>query len=375
MQKALVTLMIAVLTAVTVMAQATVTPYGLAQYRLRLQIYSRTPDVLDKQSAMDYANQLAFFAGMKVKVNDQVSMQFQAGNDWVATDTINWGANNYWGIRGTDYPYFHLAYAKYDAGFLYVVAGIQPVASNGPLDLIDRSRVTGNYQAAGLVSWIVGTNNGLTGLKIGAPIVKGDFKLGVELLSTATSFRSQALAAEPKSNPSATMLLLDIPMSVSGLTIIPQAVVILNRNYDDSLEKGDHEVGGGFAASYKIMDGVTANACVGGAVNSNKNSLMNDVTPSAEFKNMGVIAGAGASIKAGPGNAIVDFKFSTDENKEVTDSKSSYIYIDAKYGWDANKNFQMMPRVRFFIANYPENNLVYDSKMEVRPELIFTGKF
>ncbi|MFH0921502.1 MAG: hypothetical protein V1913_14215 [Fibrobacterota bacterium] len=377
------------------------TPYGQAQYRLRLRMFNQTPLTGDAYSTLDYANQLGFLAGLKVKVNDEVFMQFQAGNDAISTEAVSWSTNN-WGAVGHTKgvsPYFHLAYAKYTSKMMYIVAGIQPVASNGPLDLVERSMIANNYKEAGLVTWIVGTNNGMAGLKLGAPILKEGFKLGAELFTSVTATRSQTLMLDAKSNPSSVMLLLDLPMSVSALTLTPQAVAIVNRNYNSTTEKGDHEVGGGFAASYKVMDGFSVTACLGVAMVANTNSGVGVVTTTKtlltnvdtlhnnalykttydtakEYTQQGIIGGLGATYKVGPGNAIIDFKYSSDENTSLVDSKSSYIYFDGKYGWDVNKNFQIMPRVRIFLTQFDKlATTTLESKMETRPEVIFTGKF
>ncbi len=367
------------------------TAYGMAQYRLRVQQYSLTPDAGESKSKMGYANQIGYMAGLKVKVNENLSMQMQVGNDFISTEGVAWTANN-WSAVGhaqtiavTDtagnivgtvaknglYPYFHLAYAKLEMKILYIVAGIQPVASNGPLDLIERSMISNNYKKAALVTWIVGTNGGCAGLKIGAPILNGELKIGAELFTTVTEQRAQSYAVEPVGNPSATMLLLDLPVAVANLKVTPQIVAILNRNYSTSLEDGDNEIGYGLAGSYKVNNELSATFCFGMAALSNKNS---EADSTKVYENSGMVLGAGASYKVGPGAAIVDFKYSTNNNAKVDKSNSSYVYADAKYGWDLNKNFQIMPRLRLFISQLEETD-ANKSEMEIRPEIIFTGKF
>ncbi|MBL8029543.1 MAG: hypothetical protein JNL74_24220 [Fibrobacteres bacterium] len=383
----------AVVVAQDVPAGPKLTAYGMAQYRLRMQTYSLTPDTGSAQSKMGYANQVGYMAGLKVKINDNVSMQFQAGNDFVSTEGVSWAANNWSAVghaptatiydtlnkvsgtvaKNSLYPYFHLAFAKWETSKLFIVAGIQPIASNGPLDLIERTSVpnTNNYKSAALITWVVGTNASCAGLKVGAPILNGGVKVGAELFSTVVSPRTQAFAADPIGNPSASMFVLDIPVSVAALKVTPQVVAILNRNYSTALKAGDNEIGYGLAGSYKVNDMLNTTFCFGMASLSNANS---DTTTGKVYENAGMVVGAGASYKVGPGAAIVDFKYSSDENKKVVDSKSGYVYADAKYGWDVNKNFQIMPRVRFFLKQYEKTN-ANTSEQEIRPELIFTGKF
>lgn len=363
------------------------TTYGLAQYRLRAQIFSQKNDSVADFKEMDYANRIVYYLGLKIKVNEQVSMQFQAGNDWVPTEDVTWLTNenpnpisNSFDAANKSglYPYFHLASVKYDAGFMYLVAGKIAVASNGPLDLLERSlRPAGNYAGAACISWVVGTNGTMSGLKLGAPILKDNFKLGAELFTTVTEFRKQTLAVDPKSNPSAVMFVLDVPMSGAALTITPQVTMVLNKVYNPVNEKGDNETGAGLTAGYKIKDGVTVKANFGLAMISNKNSADTtfDAANPAVFDNNGLMVGAGTAVKVGRGNAYLDIQYSTDENKNVADSKSSYLFGDVKYGFNCNKNFVIMPRVRFFMTTYAKTDMARESKLEIRPELMFTGQF
>jgi hypothetical protein len=425
--------------AATPPAGPTFTTYGTAQYRLRLRVFSNsTKDTMiivktdtvrspkASQSEMDYMNQIAYFVGLKIKVNEKVSMQFQAGNDWVATEDVSWLGNNNWSAKSGLYPYFHLAFAKYDAGCVYVVAGKQQVNNNGPLDLIDRSlrspkpTVGVNYAGAALVSWVVGTNGNMMGLKVGAPILKDNFKLGAELFTSVIDARAQTFVdlktnlakEEAYKNPSSTMLVLDVPMSIDKLTITPQIVGIINRIYNPRTGKGDHETGGGLTAAYKINDMVSVNAGGGVAMISNEHSRAASLEPTTTttanlvsgvvggakttyadtnyilFKQTGMIVGAGTVIKAGPGNVFFDLKYSSDKNSENAKMDGSFVFADLKYGWSVNKNFILMPRVRLFQSTVNSMNAVnvYDpavktrravleSQTEIRPELIFTGSF
>jgi hypothetical protein len=287
--------------------------------------------------------------------------------------------------------------AKWDAKCLYIIGGIQPVANNGPLDLIERSMLTSNYKNAALVGWPVGTNGNMAGLKFGAPILKEGFKLGAELFTSVTAPRTEVIAKTPKSVMSATMLLLDLPMSMAALTLTPQVVAILNRNYNAATEQGDNEMGFGFGAGYKVWDGFTLSASLGlamlantkggvGAVTTTTKDTVDPVTnylvrtskndTAKEYKENGMVFGVGGVYKIGPGSAMLDIKYSTDEDKNIANSKSSYVFTDAKYAWDLNKNFQFIPRVRLFLNQFdttPAQKV--KSNMEIRPELIFSGKF
>lgn len=411
MKKTLVLFIILLLTALLSAEEAgiTATPYGMAQYRLRLKVCNQTPTSGEAQKAMDYFNMIGYDAGAKIKLNTQTSMQFQVGNDCISTEEVDFNANNY--TKKGLYPYFHLAYAKFDPGRMNVAFGIQPVVSNGPLDLLDRSLRNRNYACASQLQWAVGTNNSMMGLKLGAPLVKGEFNLNAELFTTIIEKRTQLLAVEPKSNPSAVMFVLDLPMTIiKDLAVTPQAAAILNRNYNSITESGDHEIAGGFSANYKLNPIASFCASAGAARLSNENSrpviakmetllfidttawtkkMHIDTTFQPACKQAGLIFGVGTVVNAGPGKINFDIKYSSDENQEVAESKSGYFFADLKYSCVINKYLVLMPRIRVFRSQYGANDLIVntvseaakrngvklDSKTEIRPELIFIGQF
>ena len=226
--------------------------YGYAQYRLRGQLISNAYDTAGKDfTAKNYLNQIGYYLGAKVKVNDKVSMQFQAGNDWAGSEEVSVYSNNWANENDTSrvvksytdtvlskrmgakfptkeglYPYFHLAFAKIDFGFLYVVAGIQPMTNNGPMDLMERSlTATENkmpsYANAALIQWIVKANNSMAGLKLGAPILKSDLKLDASLFTTVSEPRTMTSAS---TNLSAVLAVFELPLAWRALTVIPQGV-------------------------------------------------------------------------------------------------------------------------------------------------------
>jgi hypothetical protein len=170
-------------------------------------------------------------------------------------------------------------------------------------------------------------------------------------------------------------------MSAAALTVTPEVVSIINRNYSQALGKGDHEMGFGLSAAYKIKDGHSVNGSFGMAMLSNKNSTDSAVKPAsyAYYDNNGMVVGVGSADKIGPGNLMFDIKYSSNEDlqaSKVKNSKTGFTFMDLKYGWACNKNFIIMPRVRYFLTSFADNDAAKrDSKTEVRPELMFTGQF
>ncbi len=89
---------------------------------------------------------------------------------------------------------------------------------------------------------------------------------------------------------------------------------------------------------------------------------------------MGILGGAGAVVAAGPGKLMLDINGSTNENTEIDDSQTQYLFVDLKYGFctleKAKMNITIMPRVRVFV-----DFLSAKTAQEYWPELIFIGKF
>lgn len=360
-----------------------VTPYGHAQYRLRLKMtYRNTGD--EVLSTYEYPNQIAYFLGTKALVGDQLVLQFQLGNDWVATEKVDWTANNNFGAKSGVYPYFHLAYAAWNPGPFHLAFGIQPVFNYGPLDLLERSiRFSGtavvngdtttvqggSYAGAALVTYPVGTNNSFMGLSLGAPILKDEFKLGVDYFMTIIENRPESFLAEPEINPNALLSVINLPMAAGDFTITPQAFVLLFKYYSAETGEGDHEFGGGLAATYKLGDKSSLRASFGVAQNSaEKSELLGERTK------RGYIAGLEGKFGAGPGSLIAAVNWSGDETVDQDDSMLHFLYTDLKYGWGVYKGLVLMPRVRTFTTLYPDG-MADEYKLEVRPELLFIAAF
>jgi hypothetical protein len=360
------------------------TPYGLAQYRLRIRYISEKPRTGSDSAQFSYLHQIGYYVGLKAKINDQISFQVQAGNDWVNTEQITYLTSNHVGKKNSVFPFFHLAFAKWDPGFLSISAGIVPENGYGALDLLERSLALGNYGSsqgfgAGQVGWLTGSAGSITGLKIGVPISKSNVKLSVELLTTivddSTNARKQSWFSSAKYNHNQQLFVIDLPLSAGGLTFTPQIATVLSRKYNYTTQEGDNEIDLGFAASYKIKEIASVRANAGYATFNNKNSHTSNAADSIEFKRVGTLVGIGTTIKAGPGSISVDVNYSSDENtKTAQSSLNKFYYGDLKYAWSANKYFEITPRVRVFAQDFPDASSI-KRKVETRPELIFTGKF
>jgi len=169
-----------------------------------------------------------------------------------------------------------------------------------------------------------------------------------------------------KSNPTSALLILDIPIAAGDFKITPQITTVLNRNYNSKLQKGDIEFLGGLSAGYKLSDAISlsvngAYGTVGnenslvGAYGSNVRSGTNEEvaafsrdsvtlsykaavkdgytedtikadTKTVNYKtsyanayvSTGLIAGVGATVKAGPGVIAFNVSYGNSFNAAKT---------------------------------------------------------
>jgi hypothetical protein len=259
-----------------------------------------------------------------------------------------------------------------------------------------------------------------------------------------------------------------LPIAVGDLKLTPQVTSVFNRNYNTKLEMGDVEFLAGLSAGYKVSDAVSIslngaygsisneNSLVGvygGTVRSGNNSSTSSTTAKSigadttynnpedadppvtvttitdtiktttsdtKYISNGLIAGIGATIKAGPGvialgvsygnasnsadkyrseltttttTTIVrvsenDVDFSdpdiTKSDPVIIDTKDfdpktatnkNDILIDLRYTWNVHPKFSIAPRWRTYITTYDEGSGHVKMKMENRPEIVLTGTF
>jgi hypothetical protein len=370
---------------------------GLAMLRLRDEVMTNYLKTGRREETATFSYQIAYKLGCKIKPNDQTMLQFDIGNDWYATEEVEGFPGNYWTKRNPMTPWFDLAFAQWDPGFLHIQAGIIPVRGTPLMDLLGVSLfLNRTYKMAGHIPWGVVTNFSQTGLRLGAPIVKGPFSIGVDVMSALIEQRPvyTVVLDSLKINASAVEFEMDVPMSVAGLTATPQAFIIPNRSFNKANGKSDIEFGAGFDLGYKLNDGMTFRAGFGYARNSNANSAsptntifdmykdpsnilsktdtVNKMVDSVKFDRWGTNLNVGTTVKLGPGKLDFDFNLSNEQNAFNKNVDDWYPFFDLKYGWALSKNFILMPRVRFFFS---EPKLTYNNALKTRPELIFIGTF
>jgi len=374
-----------------------VTPYGTASYRFRERIRSSSVKDGDNGTALDYLNLLGWNVGLKAKVDDKLSLQFQIGNDWNAGEEVNWRNNNgatagsrllYLNsdskLQGFQNLIVHLAYATWNPGPINLNVGVIPVSSNGTLDLLERSLTTGSYNESVYQGWSSQFNNSIIGIKLGAPILKDDIKLSFELASSVIETRSQYSSPtpeEPNPNPTAVLLIADLPIVAGDFKLTPEFTTVLNRRfaYDAEDEKGigDHEILFGAAASYKISSDFSVS--LSGAYGQNSNEATAHVSAADTAKLQGMLVGIGGSYKVGPGTIQLDYKYGSHVNAQSDDTKKASAvynhYIDPRYTIKLHDKFTVAPRCRVYISTYHKDLEAEPLFTEIRPEIILTGSF
>ena len=213
------------------------------------------------------------------------------------------------------------------------------------------------------------------------PILKDDFKLGINVTSTVLEERTVKAAVDSAflHNNSTIMLMADVSMSSGALTLKPAFIINLNRFYRDSgnlnplyKKKADNEIGAGLEAGYKASDEICYRLGFGYAHLTNKNSRL---LTTAEFDEQGTNGNIGTTIAMGPGKSYFDFNLSTDEDNKITNSRIYYPFVDLKYGWAVNKNFTIMPRTRLFFTRAAKIDPTYHTKFYTWPEIMLFGAF
>lgn len=352
------------------------TPYGMAQYRLRYEFLSEKK--YDKTtSSGNYSNTIGYKVGLKASVNSQVDFQFEIGNDWGSTEAVSIDNSNMTNNRANLYPYFSLAFVRWNPGYMHIQAGRVPIKATSVTDILGISLQRSNsgkkvrYESCSHQPWVASTNGTMDGFRIGAPISKKEFKLGVDLFTTVITQRTAPLNEDFLKNADGVMVMLEIPMSYKGLALLPQFIAIPYRNYDRIAREKDHELMGGLQGDIKINQAFSLRFGYGFAVFYQNvlsdSSSVRDVV----VKQIGMSGGVGTSIEMGPGKLDLDLKIGSDDDRETQLDRQIFPYIETLYTWVLNKHFSIRPRFRIFITTTETEKTIVKS----RPELIFNGSF
>jgi len=352
------------------------TPYGMAQYRLRYDFLSVKDDGKSTSSG-NYSNTIGYKVGLKALINSQVDFQFEIGNDWSSTEAVSVDNSNITNHRTYLYPYFSLAFVRWDPGYMHIQAGRIPIKGTPVTDILgvsvqrSNSGKTIRYESCSHQPWATSTNGTMDGLRIGAPISKKEFKLEVELFTTVITQRTAPLSEDFMKNADGVMIMMEFPMSYKGLTLLPQFIAIPYRKYDKIAKEKDHELMGGLQGDIKINQAFSLRFGYGFAV-FYQNVLSDSSSVKDEaVRQVGMNGGVGSSLELGPGKLDLDLKIGSDDDRKTKKDKQIFPYIETLYTWNLNKHFSIKPRLRIFITTTETEKTTVKS----RPELIFNGSF
>jgi len=353
-----------------------ISPYGMTQYRLRYDFLSEKTDGKYISSG-NYSNTIGYKVGVKATVNSQVDFQFEIGNDWGSTEEISVDNSNMTNNRANLFPYFSLAFVRWNPGYMHIQAGKIPIKGTSVTDILGISLQRSNngkkvrYESCSHQNWVTSTNGALDGLRIGAPISKNEFKLNVDLLTTVITQRTASLGYDFPKNADGVMVMLEFPMSFKSLSLLPQFIAIPYRNYDRIAKEKDHELMGGLQGDIKISQSFSLRFGYGFAVFYQ--NVLSDTSSAKDvaIKQVGMNGGVGTSLTTGQGKWDLDLKIGSDDDREAQLDKQIFPYIETLYTWALNKHFSIIPRIRIFITTTETEKKIVKS----RPELIFNGSF
>jgi len=357
---------------------------------------------------LDYLNLLGWAVGLKTKVDDQLLLQFQIGNDLNAGESVTWANNKApQGRVATDNLYVHLAYAAWNPGPIYLIGGVIPVVSNGTLDLLERSLSTGSYGEAIFQTWATQTNNSLIAAKLGVPLAKEDVKVNFELTTSVIDPRAQTLignlkttgaigsdngvTTDPDADPSSVLLIFDLPIVAGDFKVTPEVTSVINRNFNEKHGGSDGEILAGLSAGLKLNDVVTLslNGAYGTVSNGNSHVglygdakragkedstyIVSPKVPSTSYESVGkdtvrvttvtgktifdnkyisngLTLGLGTTIKAGSGAFAIGFSYGNSNNS-------------VKYTSDSTYTTRYLSSITY--DTLPDNTIVADSTHEI----------
>ena len=368
-------------------AKLSISPYGMAQYRLRIEGLANIPETGEWLKSYSYANRLGYRIGASIAPDSSVKLQFEIGNDWESTEDVHALYGNIAGRRNVLTPYFNKADVQWDPGYMRLAAGILPVEGSCSMDLIGTSLFWGmSYVAAAHLPWGIVGNYSLPGLRAGAPFIKDEMKLDLDLFTTVLDQRT-AQAAIPslyKQLWSAVMVMADAPVRWQTLTVSPELVVIFNRIYRNDAyvaQAGDHEISGGVNLSYGLDARTSLRGGAGAARIANTNTWsehdsvagrIGAKTQAPQWSRLGAEGTAGVTISLGHAKLDCDAGLSYDNLSTDPNAPTWYEFLDVRYSRPLTPHFMIIPRIRIFGIT-PQAGIA--KSVRAWPELAFTGSF
>jgi len=345
-------------------------PYGLAQYSFEWEYSSENNKKYN--SIFETCNKIGIYYGFFLELNTKLTFQFQFGNDWSLINKANYPLDNPVTVSEKSYlpfsfPFIHLAYIQWNPGYFYIQTGKIPVENYGPLDLIERSLATDNFEGAAWIGWSTATNFSLLGAKTGLHLFNGFFS--PEIFATLINKSNNVSQNNPKKPPSF-LYIFNMSFIEGRFSIAPQIIIVSNRNYDNLSEQAINEIGLGFRSSYMLnRSNIFYTSCAWARL-KNYNSKYLD-NSSCDYR--GFQLAAGTSLERGKVLMELETRYSRATESGELDSKSHFIYCQLKSKLSLGRFISIIPQIRFFQVFY--SKVAKPVKFLLCPEVIFRGQF
>jgi hypothetical protein len=343
-------------------------PYGLAQYSFLWEYSSY--DNEKNSSLLENSNRIGIYYGFLLKINPKLMFQFQFGNDWSLINKADYPLDTPVTVAEKSYlpfccPFFHLAYIRWDPGIFYVEAGKIPVENSGPLDLIERSLATDNFQGAAFIGWSTATNNSLLGTKTGLHLFHESFS--PEFFATLMK-KSRHDSQDNRTIPPVLLFIFNMPFRRGRFSLAPQIVFVSSRSNDHFTGQANNETGLGFRSTYELNNCTRFYTTGAWARLARHNSK---VDSSGDY--LGFQFAAGTSWERGKVLLGLETRYSRAVERRNSDSKSNFFYCELKSIIKPRSFISIIPKIRFFQVFYSED--AKPGKVLLCPEVIFRGQF
>jgi len=348
---------------------------GDIQFRLREEtkiVLDSTNSYYEDQTSHIYANKYMWNLKLGVDVNENLGFKFRLSNpvgSALQTVTNNESITN--DNRIVTIPQAEM---QYTAGKFNLSAGIIAVKSTTPLTLSTSAERSGYTSGMDMSStWGVFRNNSQAGLRVGY-----DFSDNVSLNVVS------AIAEADYSDPAYVdfRTIVDAPIKINGDIKVTPSVAIrsgISGDYND--RKYNTNAGLDFSAKLSDAFSLAVGAAYGqfrdAEVLNDDNKLEGERTKSKNWDApQGFLLSAKPTFKLGAAKLTTAYSFGTSSDRDATGDAEYSMYfqhVDLRLGLSIADNFTIMPRYRVW---YNSDSMTdSDSKLILRPELIFIAKF
>lgn len=350
---------------------------GDIQFRLReetVMTLDSAGDYYADSKYSEFSNKYMWNFKLGVDVNENLALKFRLSNpNGSNLETV--GSNeNFMDDFENKIVAIPQAEMQYKIGFFALSAGIIEVKNNTTLNLVRSAEEQGYTKSLDISNdWATWTNNSQTGLKF-------SFDAGEMIdVNVTTAIAEYAKTTDDSDHYVNLRAILDVPVTFGEngkFKVIPTVAV---RSGISGMYTGrNYSTNGGidFAGKFSDLFSLQAGAAYGMFRNSDHNSDADITAGNGWEKPSGLLLTAKPTFKFGFNKVTVGYSFGRSEDLNAegdNDYAKTFQHIDAKWGFAVAKGFTVMPRFRTWFSGDTKDGS--DTKVKLRPELIFTAKF